>query len=222
MMVCDSPGLEAKGAMAKTTMVTKCTARFAALAAALLLAGCGPFMVVRQGSKVFGEISERNQSLAKQKEAAWAQLWPELQHRCQEAAVERPPGTVARRASVVFDSTDEELTVPPGVTGQLDLAKARWSALKYEHPADADYLVFWDRRILRSEPLLTLEEHTLRIDDRAGRTVGTDTQFALHWQGAVRPEYLRCARMPAEPGPRPPVAKAPDFGLLFELFGRRG
>jgi hypothetical protein len=193
----------------------------AVLALAAALAGCGPFMVYRQGSKVFSEISERNKTLAADKEKMLAQLSPLLQSRCRAVAGQAPVRTgIHTEAAVVFDSTDPELTVPVAVTRQLKLRRARWAALKYERPADADYLVFWQSQATRSEPLLTLEEHTLRVEDKAGRAVGADTQFAFHWQGAMKPEYLRCSVVLAASATPPSTMPAPDFGLLYELFGR--
>ncbi|MED5618505.1 hypothetical protein [Ideonella sp. BN130291] len=191
------------------------------LTMAAALAACGPFMVYRQGSKVFSEIGERNKTLAAEKEKMLARLSPELQARCRAVAADTPARvTVATPPAVVFNSADPELTVPVAVTRQLKLRRARWAELQYNRPADADYLVFWQRQVTRSEPLLTLEEHTLRVEDKTGRPVGRDTQFALHWQGAMQPEYLRCARVLAGGSDRLQPTPAPDFALLYDLFGR--
>jgi hypothetical protein len=191
------------------------------LTMAAALAGCGPFMVYRQGSKVFSEISGRNKTLAAEKEKMLARLSPELEARCRTLAAQAPARvTLATEPTVVFDTTDPELAVPIAVTRQLKVGRVRWAALQHERPAGADYLVFWQRQITRSETLLTLEEHTLRVEDKTGRKVGVDTQFALHWQGAMQPEYLRCTRVLAGGDNRLQTTPAPDFGLLVELFGR--
>jgi len=187
------------------------------------VSGCGPALMVRQGSRLFAEIGERNRSLAQQKEKKLVQLSPQLEASCRARAAEAPSlRKLAPVQSVVFDSTDEDMVVPRAVVGQLGVNRTRWVALKYERPTDADYLVYWERKVTSNEPLLMLEEHTLRVEDRAGRPVAADTQFALHWQGAMKPEFVRCAALLAR-GEKPmQTGSAPDFGALFDVFGKRG
>lgn len=184
------------------------------LAAALALAGCGPFMVVRQGSRMFGEIGDRNTTLAKQRQALWAQLSPDLRSRCGPMPMRLAP-LPAAQARVLLDNADESLAVPQDVASRLAVGSVQRGA------GEADYVVRWQRETLHSEPALQLQELRLQVLDREGRVLRQDRQFAFDWQGALHTGYLRCNSVRIAGEAMPDMPSVPDFTFLYEAFGQR-
>lgn len=192
----------------------------ALLAASSLLCGCGVFFVARQGTKLYNELSNRNETLAKQRDTMRAQLWPELQAFCRKTP-DVPPAAALPVTQVAFDEgtaalvSDDAMRSLPGVSAER-------APLREGRPAADQAFVFLDRSSLRSEPALTLTAHTLRIEDRGGRLLGRATQFAFDWQAQTTTEYRSCAEVLAQaapPGAEPPTR--PDLTLLGRAFGTR-
>jgi hypothetical protein len=183
------------------------------------LGGCGVLFIARQGTKLFNEISERNHTLETQRTTLRASLWPELQARCR-ATPDVLPAAPLSHAQAVFDPSVLALLRDDQIAA-LPVASASRQPVITPRPEGVDAFVLLVRSVLRNDPALSLTAFTLRAEDRAGRLLGRQTQFAVDWPGQTRTEYHPCSELLAGNTVPTSGAAQPDLTLLGRLFGPR-